>query len=320
MKFNIGKAILAAAFAAVLAIGSVNAAAAGAEAASEESTQQEYNIIVDTTFADVTVEVWDSTVSDIIIKSKAKAGEMVFVSATAKPAYSIIKINHSGGGVSGHILGTKGGFRMPEGDVTITVDVANSFRVSPHAGDHVTVSISVTGNNKYGFAHYGDSVSVTATPDSGYILTKLEVKTYGDDTVIASFSGNSGTFSMPAKPVIVVAEAEPATPTTPTTPTEPTTPTTPTEPTTPTTPTVPTTPTEPTKPTTPTEPITPQYKKGDVNGDERVNAADATLILKHAVELITLNDEQLDRADVNGDGRVNAADATLILKMAVGLA
>ena len=312
MKFNIGKAILAAAVAAVLAIGSVNAAAAGAEAASAESTQQEYNIIVDTIYADVIIEGWDSTVSDIVVKSKFKAGEMVFVTATAKPAYSIITINHSGGGVSGQILGLKGVFRMPEGDVTITVNAASAFSVSSHAGDHVTVNISGTGKGtKKNFARYEDPISVTATPDSGYILTKLEVKTYGDDIVIASFSGSSGTFSMPAKPVIVVAEVEPAPPTAPT---DPTTPTTPTEPITP------TTPTEPDTPTTPTEPIAPQYKKGDVNGDERVNAADATLILKHAVELITLDSEQLDRADVNGDGRVNAADATLILKMSVGLA
>ena len=313
MKFNFKKAIFAAAVAAVLAIGSVNAAAAGAEAASEESTQQEYNIIVDTTFADVTVEGWDSTVSDIIIKSKFKAGEMVFVSATAKPAYSVYQINYSGGGISGHIFGTKGGFRMPEGDVTITVNAASAFTVSSHAGDHVTVSISGTGtrNAPRNCAHYEDPISVTATPDSGYILTKLEVKTYGDDIVIASFSGSSGTFSMPAKPVIVVAEVEPAPPTAPT---DPTTPTTPTEPITP------TTPTEPVVPTTPTEPIAPQYKKGDVNGDGIVSAKDATLILKHAVELITLDSEQLDRADENGDGRVNAADATLILKMSVGLA
>ena len=63
----------------------------------------------------------------------------------------------------------------------------------------------------------------------------------------------------------------------------------------------------------------PTYYKGDVNGDGIVNAADATLILKHTVQLITLDTEQLDRADVNGDGRVNAADATMILKVAVGL-
>lgn len=63
----------------------------------------------------------------------------------------------------------------------------------------------------------------------------------------------------------------------------------------------------------------PVNYKGDVNGDGRINAKDATLILKHTVQLITLDTEQLDRADVNGDGRVNTSDATLILKIAVGL-
>lgn len=73
-------------------------------------------------------------------------------------------------------------------------------------------------------------------------------------------------------------------------------------------------------PTTPTEPIppaAPTYDKGDVNKDGRVNAADATLVLKHAVGLITLSGDDFDRADINGDGKVNAKDATKILRIAV---
>ncbi len=61
------------------------------------------------------------------------------------------------------------------------------------------------------------------------------------------------------------------------------------------------------------------YEKGNVDLDGKTNAKDATVILKHIVELNTLKDEQLFIADVNGDGTVNAKDATYILKIVVGL-
>lgn len=64
----------------------------------------------------------------------------------------------------------------------------------------------------------------------------------------------------------------------------------------------------------------PIYKKGSVDLDGATTAKDATLVLKHIVELNTLKDEKLFMADVNGDGYVNAKDATEILKMVVSLA
>ena len=59
--------------------------------------------------------------------------------------------------------------------------------------------------------------------------------------------------------------------------------------------------------------------KGDPNGDNKVNAADATTVLKHVVGIQKLNGTAYDNADINGDGKVNAADATAILKMVVGI-
>ena len=91
-------------------------------------------------------------------------------------------------------------------------------------------------------------------------------------------------------------------------------------PTTPTRPTYPTGSTIPTGSTTPSGGTTLQYDKGDVNLDGRVNAKDATVVLKHVVELEILTGKSLEMADVNGDGRVNAKDATAILKIVVGLA
>ena len=58
---------------------------------------------------------------------------------------------------------------------------------------------------------------------------------------------------------------------------------------------------------------------GDVNNDGVVNVIDATLVQKHAADLITLSDEQIKRADVNFDGIVNVHDSTLIRKFAANL-
>ena len=53
---------------------------------------------------------------------------------------------------------------------------------------------------------------------------------------------------------------------------------------------------------------------GDTNGDDTVNTADATVVLKFAAEMITLDEQQTYNADANRDGIVNTADATTILK------
>lgn len=58
--------------------------------------------------------------------------------------------------------------------------------------------------------------------------------------------------------------------------------------------------------------------KGDVNGDGRVNAVDAMLVLRAAAGLITLTDAQSAAADVNNDGGVDSTDARLILGYSIG--
>lgn len=58
---------------------------------------------------------------------------------------------------------------------------------------------------------------------------------------------------------------------------------------------------------------------GDVNGDGKVNTADAVLILKYAAEMIELDEEALLIADVNRSGGVNTSDAVLVLKHAAGM-
>ena len=65
------------------------------------------------------------------------------------------------------------------------------------------------------------------------------------------------------------------------------------------------------------EALAPAVRYGDVNGDEKVDAADALAVLKAAVGKSTLTDAQRNLADVNNDKKIDAGDALLILKKAV---
>lgn len=67
-----------------------------------------------------------------------------------------------------------------------------------------------------------------------------------------------------------------------------------------------------------TEPSEPDILWGDSTRDGRVNAMDATRILRYVVRAITEDKIDLVAADVTGDGRVNAMDATRILRYVVG--
>ena len=58
---------------------------------------------------------------------------------------------------------------------------------------------------------------------------------------------------------------------------------------------------------------------GDVDGDGKVTAADARLVLRRAALLVTFTVEQDWLADVDDDGAVTARDARIILRVAAGL-
>lgn len=60
-------------------------------------------------------------------------------------------------------------------------------------------------------------------------------------------------------------------------------------------------------------------KKGDVNGDGKVTAADARTVLRASSGLEKLSSDEKKAADVNDDGKVTAADARTILRKSSGL-
>ncbi len=62
-----------------------------------------------------------------------------------------------------------------------------------------------------------------------------------------------------------------------------------------------------------------EFMKGDVDGNGKVESADARLALRASVGLDTLNDVQQKAADVDGTVGVSSSDARLILRVSVGL-
>ena len=58
----------------------------------------------------------------------------------------------------------------------------------------------------------------------------------------------------------------------------------------------------------------PDILLGDLNGDNKVDITDATVVQKSVAELIELDEKQKKAADTNKDGKVDITDATLIQK------
>lgn len=58
---------------------------------------------------------------------------------------------------------------------------------------------------------------------------------------------------------------------------------------------------------------------GDLNYDGAVNLNDAKFLLRAAVGIISLTDNQREVADMNYDGKINLEDAKILLKKAVGI-
>ena len=59
-------------------------------------------------------------------------------------------------------------------------------------------------------------------------------------------------------------------------------------------------------------------KYGDIDGDKKINSADALQALMHSTGLTVLKGDAKTAADVNADGVINSTDALLILNYSVG--
>ena len=58
---------------------------------------------------------------------------------------------------------------------------------------------------------------------------------------------------------------------------------------------------------------------GDVNGDTRITAYDARLILRYSAKIEGFTEKQKVFADINSDGKITASDARIVLRVAAKL-
>ncbi len=120
-------------------------------------------------------------------KSGATFGEVVTVTATPSAGYALSKIKVNGTKISGNM------FIMPKADVVVSAEfVADYTDYTITVGACENGSVSLDKNT----ANNGETVTVTATPDAGYELSKILVN--GKE-----ISGN--TFTTPAGDVTVTA-------------------------------------------------------------------------------------------------------------------
>ena len=67
--------------------------------------------------------------------------------------------------------------------------------------------------------------------------------------------------------------------------------------------------------------LVPEYTPGDANGDGKVNAADARIVLRISAQLEKVDkySQPFEAFDVNGDGKINASDARKVLRISAKL-
>ena len=106
---------------------------------------------------------------------------------------------------------TGGTFVMPQANVTVSAEFQKiPYTISFAAMSNGAVTASKNGQpvSETNPANYGDTITLTATPDSGFALSSLSVKDSKDTMMELSVDGNTRTFTMPAANVTVSATFE----------------------------------------------------------------------------------------------------------------
>ena len=129
-------------------------------------TMPQGNITIDATFSKVTYALTKQTEhGSFTIPATASYGDTVEVTnITADPGYVFSKIIVNGNTITGT------SFKMPDSNTTVQVVFkAVDYTVSKNNVDHARISLSKTK------AYYGDTITVSVTPDEGYIVSAIKV-------------------------------------------------------------------------------------------------------------------------------------------------
>ena len=135
------------------------------------------------------------TISDTV----ARFGDTVTLTTTTEPGYSVqsVTVNNSDTEVTQD--GNSYSFIMPAANVTVTVRFVHTLHtVTVEETEHGTVTADKAG------AYYGDTVTLTVTPDRSYLCTGLALL-YDGIAHPLTLSGNSCSFTMPDADVSIAA-------------------------------------------------------------------------------------------------------------------
>ena len=155
-----------------------------------------YEVLVTPEFAqaEYTITVSDGIENGTVAADKETAfyGETVTVTATPAEGYELETLTYTVEGAEPVAI-ENGAFAMPAGNVTINATFkATDFTITVADAENGTVEAPAT-------AHFGDNVTVTATPAEGYELATLTYTVEGAEPVAIE----NGTFTMPAANVTI---------------------------------------------------------------------------------------------------------------------
>lgn len=147
---------------------------------------------------------------DFTVPTAAAVGSKIKPTLTTAldTGYEIKKItvkDGSGADVSAAVQADAEGFIMPDYNVTVDVEFGMiDYTITKSTATNGTFTVK-NGEDEVTTAHYGDTVTLTAEPDDGYVLSALTVKDSANFMMELSGSGNTRTFTMPDKNVTVSA-------------------------------------------------------------------------------------------------------------------
>ena len=139
-------------------------------------------------------EIENGTVS--VDKTSATSGETVKITATAADTYELSALNVTDEN-GNKIPVTDGSFTMPEGNVVVSATFASIFHNICIAQDIENGTVSVDKES----AAQGETITVTAEPDEGYLLNSIHVTDADGNEITVT----ENTFTMPKAHVTVSA-------------------------------------------------------------------------------------------------------------------
>lgn len=154
-----------------------------------EEDDTEYTITIDPSIENGSI---------IASANKALSGTEITLTPSANSGYRFVSWNVTDAG-SNTITVTNNKFNMPGSNVTVSATFAKEYdiTITPSENGEVTSDVAK--------AISGETVTLTITPATNYSLNTISVKDADEGDVALSGTGNTRTFTMPAKAVTVTA-------------------------------------------------------------------------------------------------------------------